>query len=191
MQRQPLSASAKAFAAIKAAWGVQRFGAMFAGLTDDEYAATIGLWDSALSGFPPGTIESVISDFIRRGDQFPPHLPPLVAACNARATAARTAAVQLPMPNLSTRQIERNLQRVHAALGSVGHRPPMFWAMAPKSAVAVRVLIDAAQRDSRLLDILRQHEHTNAAECRSDEAAKALRAFFDQSPDWYRHTATA
>ena len=189
-QQRPSSGCADAtFAAIKAGWGVQKFGAMFVGLSDVEYDAAYAAWDRALSGFEPHIIESALAEFVRAGDAFPPNLPPLVAACRMKAQAAHRDAPQLPPPRMSQQQVQRNLHRVNEAIGSVGKRPAMFWATAPKSAVAVRTLIDAAQRDSRLLEILREHDRNGASDCRSDEAAKALRGWFASAPAWYRGEA--
>lgn len=185
MQATALSASAEAFAAMKAAWGVQAFGSMFAGMSNDEMAQTHELWDRALEPFGRATLKLVLSDFVRRGDRFPPTLPQLVAACNAKGHAAKQPALALDRPRTSTAQAERNLRRVHSAIAKVDAPEPMSAYRQPKSALVARTLIDAAQRDSRLLEILREHGRTGCEACRSDDTANVLRAFFRQPPTWY------
>lgn len=174
------------FDSLKAAYGVQKIGAMWAG---EDPRRIMDFWRQQLSRLPIEAREAALQDVIASGIDFPPTLPTFLAMCKAKMNPAHVETRALPPPRMPADRVRRNLEAVQAEFAKLAEdqksRHPMYWAHRPKSAVAVKMLADGARRDDRLAAILRGHERKQGEDCRTTEAVKALLRFYDNKPDWY------
>lgn len=123
------------FDRLKAQYGSQKVGAMFA---DADVAVVRAEWTHALSQFAPAIVHEAVSAVVTTDSQWPPTLPQLVARCMAIRNRPGTV-VKLGPPARSgediaagKRQVERIRRLMAGAQRREEPRDPLAWAFRVK-----------------------------------------------------------
>lgn len=166
---------AEVFRRFAAMYGAQKVRSQWEG-ADGDLADAQGVWGSALAHIAPGVLEGAFGEIIRSGSEWPPSLPQFVETCRQVSIAKRqeSDAKRLGYSGRST-EVNDTEREALKSVAESANRDPLYWAKHPKSALAVRMLVEASRRPDgvNLRPILRDLMR-DPSPCRSEEARRTI-----------------
>lgn len=175
----------KLFTEFMAIYGSQKVAAMWA---DTDVEAVKALWESQIrrQSIAPG-IAKALQHLIDSGSAWPPTLPEFVKMCADFTRHEALMSLPGPAPDRALGRDEL-ATIMETVIEPISQGPaagdPLYWAKAPKSAAAVRAMLNASENDPRFRELIRKHLRESGAQCRGKEAVAAILRIRDHQPRW-------